>query len=125
YGRPPSQLRSRTPRPAAAADAHRAGSQAAHREAAADGSWLTLRLACRAPFDGRSLLRFLAARAIPGVEEVSDGRYARTVRVPGGGGGGGGPGVAGGGGAGGPPGGPRPPPPAPGGGGGRPATEAW
>ena len=84
YGRPPSQLRSRTPRPAAAADAHRAGSQAAHREAAADGSWLTLRLACRVPFDGRSLLRFLAARAIPGVEEVSDGRYARTVRVPGG-----------------------------------------
>src|SRR5204863_9947352 len=50
----------------------------------ADGTWLTLRLACREPFDGRSLLRFLAARAIPGVEEVSDGRYARTVRVPGG-----------------------------------------
>jgi AraC family transcriptional regulator, regulatory protein of adaptative response / DNA-3-methyladenine glycosylase II len=51
---------------------------------AADGTWLTLRLACREPFDGWSLLRFLAARAIPGVEEVADGRYARTVRVPGG-----------------------------------------
>jgi AraC family transcriptional regulator of adaptative response / DNA-3-methyladenine glycosylase II len=96
YGRPPSQLRSRTPRsrprmpgrarggPAATADAHRAGSQTAHREAVADRTWLTLRLACREPFDGRSLLRFVAARAIPGVEEVSDGRYARTVRVPGG-----------------------------------------
>ncbi|HEV8277535.1 MAG TPA: AlkA N-terminal domain-containing protein [Streptosporangiaceae bacterium] len=95
YGRPPSQLRSRTPRSRprlpgrarggpATADAHRAGSQTAHGEVVADGTWLTLRLACREPFDGRSLLRFLAARAIPGVEEVSGGRYARTVRVPGG-----------------------------------------
>jgi AraC family transcriptional regulator of adaptative response / DNA-3-methyladenine glycosylase II len=50
----------------------------------AGGTWLTLRLACREPFDGRSLLRFLAARAIAGVEEVAHGRYARTVRVPGG-----------------------------------------
>ena len=48
------------------------------------GTWHSLRLACREPFDGQSLLRFLAARAIPGVEEVSQGRYARTVRVPGG-----------------------------------------
>ncbi len=54
------------------------------REDAADGTWLALRLTCREPFDGWSLLRFLAARAIPGVEEVADGRYARTVRVPGG-----------------------------------------
>ena len=50
----------------------------------ADGTCLTLRLACREPFDGRSLLQFLAARAIAGVEEVAQGRYARTVRVPGG-----------------------------------------
>jgi AraC family transcriptional regulator, regulatory protein of adaptative response / DNA-3-methyladenine glycosylase II len=48
------------------------------------GTWPTLRLACRGPFDGQALLRFLAARAIPGVEEVAQGRYARTVRVPGG-----------------------------------------
>jgi AraC family transcriptional regulator of adaptative response / DNA-3-methyladenine glycosylase II len=53
-------------------------------ETAAGGTWLTLRLACREPFDGPSLLRFLAARAIAGVEEVAHGRYARTVRVPGG-----------------------------------------
>ena len=53
-------------------------------ETAAVGTWLTLRLACREPFDGRSLLRFLAARAIAGVEDVAYGRYARTVRVPGG-----------------------------------------
>ena len=49
-----------------------------------DGADVTLRLPCREPFDGRSLLRFLGARAIPGVEEVAQGRYARTVRVPGG-----------------------------------------
>jgi AraC family transcriptional regulator, regulatory protein of adaptative response / DNA-3-methyladenine glycosylase II len=66
YGRPPSALRSRPAR-------------SRTREPV-----LTLRLACREPFDGQSLLRFLAARAIPGVEEVSRGRYARTVRVPGG-----------------------------------------
>src|SRR6516165_8697749 len=48
------------------------------------GTWHTLRLACREPFDGQALLRFLAMRAIPAVEEVSPGRYARTVRVPGG-----------------------------------------
>jgi AraC family transcriptional regulator of adaptative response / DNA-3-methyladenine glycosylase II len=50
----------------------------------AGGTWLTLRLACREPFEGRSLLRFLAARAIAGVEEVAQGRYARTIRVTGG-----------------------------------------
>jgi len=49
-----------------------------------DGADVKLRLACREPFDGRSLLQFLAARAIPGVEEVAHDRYARTVRVPGG-----------------------------------------
>ena len=52
--------------------------------AAHDGTWLTLRLAGREPFDGQSLLRFLAARAIPGVEAVHGGRYARTIRAPGG-----------------------------------------
>ena len=71
------------------ADERAAGGQGAARpepdgETAADGTWLMLRLACREPFDGRSLLRFLAARAIAGVEEVAHGRYARTVRVPGG-----------------------------------------
>jgi AraC family transcriptional regulator, regulatory protein of adaptative response / DNA-3-methyladenine glycosylase II len=43
---------------------------------------LTLRLACREPFDGGALLAFLAARAIPGVEEVTGNRYARTIRSP-------------------------------------------
>jgi AraC family transcriptional regulator of adaptative response / DNA-3-methyladenine glycosylase II len=66
YGGPPSSLRPALRRPS------RAG----------DGTWLTLRLACREPFDGGALLRFLAARAIPGVEQVCGGRYARTIRGP-------------------------------------------
>lgn len=44
------------------------------------GKGLTLRLACRPPFDVTSLLRFLALRAVPGVEAVSDAGYWRTVR---------------------------------------------
>jgi AraC family transcriptional regulator, regulatory protein of adaptative response / DNA-3-methyladenine glycosylase II len=59
-------------------------SRAAGIPARQDGVDVNLRLACREPFDGQSLLRFLAARAIAGVEEVAHGRYARTVRVPGG-----------------------------------------
>jgi AlkA N-terminal domain len=46
-----------------------------------DGSWLTLPLGCREPFDAAALLAFLAARAIPGVERVAGDRYARTVRT--------------------------------------------
>ena len=126
YGRPPTALRSRAPRPGRrrggkggpgapatggkrvpdgrgaagrspdgqrAAEHGTAGQrvtrpdmagQEPHDDAGAGGTWLTLRLACREPFDGRSLLQFLAARAIAGVEEVAHGRYARTVRVPGG-----------------------------------------
>ncbi|HEY7359534.1 MAG TPA: AlkA N-terminal domain-containing protein, partial [Streptosporangiaceae bacterium] len=116
YGRPPTALRARVPRPRrrpaggarpglppalgrqargeqtvdeqtvderGAAGPGAAGHEPGE-EMAAGGTWLTLRLACREPFDGRSLLRFLAARAIAGVEEVAHGRYARTVRVPGG-----------------------------------------
>ena len=47
----------------------------------AHGTWLSLRLACREPFDAESLLGFLASRAIPGVEQVTDGRYTRTIRT--------------------------------------------
>src|SRR5215831_11274717 len=111
YGRPPTALRARAPRPRRRADREarpglppaagmqvldgqgRDGRGADEQDTAgpgadgqdtAGGTWLTLRLACREPFDGRSLLRFLAARAIAGVEEVAHDRYARTVRVPGG-----------------------------------------
>ncbi|HEU5472074.1 MAG TPA: AlkA N-terminal domain-containing protein [Actinophytocola sp.] len=43
---------------------------------------LTVRLAYRPPFDAAGLLDFLALRAIPGVESVIDGEYARTLRLP-------------------------------------------
>ena len=43
---------------------------------------IRLRLAYRAPIDGERMLGFLAARAIPGVESVQDGRYRRTIQLP-------------------------------------------
>jgi AraC family transcriptional regulator of adaptative response / DNA-3-methyladenine glycosylase II len=43
---------------------------------------LTLRLARREPFHLDSLLAFLGPRAIPGVEEVVDGIYRRSLRLP-------------------------------------------
>ena len=43
-----------------------------------------LRLDTRAPFDGAGVLRWLAARAVPGIEEIRDGAYRRTLRLPGG-----------------------------------------
>lgn len=47
-----------------------------------DGSGrLDLRLAVRQPFDAAGLLRFLEARAVPGVERVQDGTYARVLRL--------------------------------------------
>jgi AraC family transcriptional regulator of adaptative response / DNA-3-methyladenine glycosylase II len=49
--------------------------------AAGDGSASTIKLAYRAPYDWPAMLGFLAARAIPGVEMVKDGRYARTLAI--------------------------------------------
>jgi AraC family transcriptional regulator of adaptative response / DNA-3-methyladenine glycosylase II len=43
-----------------------------------DGS-ITLRLPYRAPYDFPALLTFYARRAIPGVENVSSGLYARSI----------------------------------------------
>lgn len=44
---------------------------------------ITLRLDYRPPFDWKTLLRFLAGRAIPGVESVADGDYRRGVTLSG------------------------------------------
>jgi AraC family transcriptional regulator of adaptative response / DNA-3-methyladenine glycosylase II len=41
-------------------------------------------LAARPPYDGDGVLRWLAARLVPGVEELADGAYRRTLRLPGG-----------------------------------------
>jgi AraC family transcriptional regulator, regulatory protein of adaptative response / DNA-3-methyladenine glycosylase II len=45
------------------------------------GEGLTLRLDYRPPLDWDALLGFLGARAIPGVEQVLDGCYRRTVSL--------------------------------------------
>jgi AraC family transcriptional regulator, regulatory protein of adaptative response / DNA-3-methyladenine glycosylase II len=55
----------------------RAARRAPARDAAA------IRLSYRAPFDGAGLLAYLAARAVPGVELVGEGRVRRALRVAG------------------------------------------
>jgi AraC family transcriptional regulator of adaptative response / DNA-3-methyladenine glycosylase II len=65
YGRTPTQLRARARR----------------RSNSAVPGTIELRLPFREPFDGESLLAFLAARAIPGVEEVDGLTYRRTLAL--------------------------------------------
>ncbi|TKG61319.1 DNA-3-methyladenine glycosylase 2 family protein [Prauserella endophytica] len=69
----PTQLRA-----AAAGKREQAGPRD---EPSAAGARLTLRLPFREPFDADGLFAFLAARAVPGVEDVTDG-YRRTLRLP-------------------------------------------
>jgi AraC family transcriptional regulator, regulatory protein of adaptative response / DNA-3-methyladenine glycosylase II len=52
------------------------------RGAGAASGELALRLAVREPFDASALLRFLAARAVPGVERVEAEVYTRSLRLP-------------------------------------------
>ncbi len=47
-----------------------------------DSGALSLRLAYRAPMDGAGLTAFLGRRAVPGVEQVLDGAYRRSLRLP-------------------------------------------
>ena len=47
-------------------------------------SAVVVELPYRAPLDLDSLLRFLGARAVPGVEDYADGVYARSLALPGG-----------------------------------------
>ncbi len=65
YGRPPSEVR-RLGRP----------------PSLSEGEYV-LRLAFRPPYDWDALLRFLAARAIPGVESARGGAYRRTILAEG------------------------------------------
>jgi len=66
YGRTPSALRA----------ARRDGLDAAGLGA------ITLRLPYREPLHAGALLEFLAARTVPGVDEVRDGIYRRGLRLP-------------------------------------------
>ena len=70
YQRPPRELRKH----------NRAASKQSDN---GNRSGLTLRLAYQKPFDWNAMLRFLAGRATPGIEEVAGDRYARTVTVGG------------------------------------------
>lgn len=47
------------------------------------GDSIVLRLAYRPPYDWNGLLKFLAARAIPEIEQVDDMRYCRTAVLDG------------------------------------------
>ena len=65
------------------------GHRARHRPLSAGGvpqcggrAISSLRLPFRAPFDGGALLAWLAARAVPGVEEVDGDVYRRSLRLP-------------------------------------------
>jgi AraC family transcriptional regulator, regulatory protein of adaptative response / DNA-3-methyladenine glycosylase II len=49
---------------------------------AQDSGAIALRLPYRAPLDAAGLLAFLAARVVPGVEEVRDGAYRRSLCLP-------------------------------------------
>jgi len=65
YGRTPRELRRRSDEPLAV------------------GTALTVRLPYRKPFDWPAMLAFFAARATPGVEQVTGNAYLRTVMVGG------------------------------------------
>jgi len=80
----PSELRearsrrgSRTPRPR-----RRAWGMAGPVSDPAAPGLIRLRLPYRPPIDLGRMFGFLAARAIPGVESVEDGRYRRTLLLP-------------------------------------------
>lgn len=102
YGMPPTRLRKAAGRtagsgtrgdarsggalsvaaPGIAASARTAGPPDPLRDAATIDT-LTLQLNYRAPFDWAGILRFLAARAVKGVEAVDGAAYLRTVRLGG------------------------------------------
>ncbi|HEV3322257.1 MAG TPA: AlkA N-terminal domain-containing protein [Solirubrobacteraceae bacterium] len=77
YARTPTALRRKAHPPPA--DGSRGASVGGP---GAGGLPIVLRLAYREPLDWGRLVGFLGARAVPGVEEVVDGCYRRTLRLP-------------------------------------------
>ncbi|WP_157036481.1 DNA-3-methyladenine glycosylase 2 [Streptomonospora alba] len=76
FDRSPSQLRRLS-----AGGAQRPGADSSAGDSTHAGT-VTLRLPLRPPIDLDHLFGFLAARAIPGVEEVSGGVYRRVLTLP-------------------------------------------
>ena len=66
YGMPPTRLRRKATEDAAAIT---------------EGQTSSLQLAYRPPYDWKGVLAFLKARALNGVEHVTDSSYARTVQL--------------------------------------------
>jgi AraC family transcriptional regulator of adaptative response / DNA-3-methyladenine glycosylase II len=66
YGASPSDLRRNPVRP----------------DRPADSGAVALRLPVTVPWDGRRLLSFLGARAVPGVETYDGSTFARSIRTP-------------------------------------------
>ena len=64
-------------------DAADASPQEGHRGCGrtSNGETSTLQLSYRPPYDWKGVLAFLAARALKGVEHVTDSSYARTVQL--------------------------------------------
>jgi AraC family transcriptional regulator, regulatory protein of adaptative response / DNA-3-methyladenine glycosylase II len=56
--------------------------RAARRRAPAPSGVIRLRLPYRPPLDAARILAYLAARAVPGVEEVTGEVYRRTIQLP-------------------------------------------
>ena len=71
----PSGLRARAARAATGRKGGRAGTGAATQS-------IRLRLPCRRPFSPASVLEFLGARALPGVESLGGSSYRRSLRLP-------------------------------------------
>ncbi|TFC93756.1 DNA-3-methyladenine glycosylase 2 family protein [Cryobacterium sp. TMT3-29-2] len=84
YDRTPTELRRARPS-GAHTGTDPVGTDPIGRESAQSvpsGTGIDLQLPARAPFDGVGVLRFLAARGLAGVEQATDARYARTLRLP-------------------------------------------
>jgi AraC family transcriptional regulator of adaptative response / DNA-3-methyladenine glycosylase II len=80
YRMPPSALRKDSLRQAAAGGSPLRRSGASRTSAhQTDGESQRLRLGYRPPYDAAGLLHFLARRCLPGVEQVHDGEYRRTL----------------------------------------------
>ena len=75
----PSGLRARAVR---AAHGRRGGSDSGPAAGAAAAQSIRLRLPCRRPFSPASVLDFLGARALPGVESLEGSSYRRSLRLP-------------------------------------------
>ncbi len=78
----PTQLRERAAQGGRTPRARRAIGLAGPASDPAAPGLIRLRLPYRPPIDSGRMLRFLAARAIPGVESADDGCYRRTLLLP-------------------------------------------